>query len=275
MQAMKIVYHYVLPLLILAISVSYLQSNNQVPDENILGTDGISAVDDVKKESANRESILPPAERALTTIVQDQRDSRYSADEADLADMDGSEESIEANEAVGETQIEGFMAMYMEESEEAPENSEELFSEVETHEASDSNRSDIALNKLNVKPSSGQVINIEISGNQLTTSQSGITVREVYGTSPDVNGAVNSANTDSANIDTVNIDTGAQQNSDTSQNMDVANDETYQDVVDTMQQQDTVKLNCPKTLYMGGNAYAVSMLKKRGCPKPTNYQGAW
>lgn len=35
------------------------------------------------------------------------------------------------------------------------------------------------------------------------------------------------------------------------------------------------QIYCPKTLYMGGNSYAISMLKKSGCPKPDNYIGPW
>ena len=32
---------------------------------------------------------------------------------------------------------------------------------------------------------------------------------------------------------------------------------------------------CPSSVYMGGNGYAVAMLKRAGCPKPDNYQGDW
>ena len=32
---------------------------------------------------------------------------------------------------------------------------------------------------------------------------------------------------------------------------------------------------CPDSLYMGGTAYEVNMLKKAGCPKPSNYTGIW
>lgn len=35
------------------------------------------------------------------------------------------------------------------------------------------------------------------------------------------------------------------------------------------------RIQCPDSLYMGGNSYAVSMLKKAGCPKPENYEGPW
>ena len=254
MQSMKIVYHYVLPLLILALSVSYLQSNSRLPGENIIGADDVPVIDYMKKESADREVILATAQRASTTIVKDQRDSNYSVDEADLSDID----SEESNEAVSKAQVEGFMAIYTEDlagSGDAYENIEGSSTEVETHLASNSNRSDIALNKSYANPSSGQHMNIEISGNQITTTQSGVTINEVYGDSADVNDTTGS----------VNIDTGAQQNPDTPQNMNTANNEP----------QDTVELSCPDALYMGGSAYAVSMLKKRGCPRPANYQGPW
>jgi hypothetical protein len=35
------------------------------------------------------------------------------------------------------------------------------------------------------------------------------------------------------------------------------------------------QVHCPDSLYMGGNAYAINMLKKSGCQKPKNYNGAW
>ena len=38
---------------------------------------------------------------------------------------------------------------------------------------------------------------------------------------------------------------------------------------------DIQKQDCPDTLYMGGSAYSVNMLKRRGCPKLANYNGVW
>jgi len=35
------------------------------------------------------------------------------------------------------------------------------------------------------------------------------------------------------------------------------------------------KVECPDSLYMGGSAYEVNMLKRMGCPKPENYNGPW
>jgi hypothetical protein len=39
--------------------------------------------------------------------------------------------------------------------------------------------------------------------------------------------------------------------------------------------QSTEQFECPDSLYMGGNSYAVAILKRAGCPKPSNYDGAW
>ena len=45
----------------------------------------------------------------------------------------------------------------------------------------------------------------------------------------------------------------------------------------TQSQPSTQQTNfqCPDSVYMGGNGYAVAMLKRAGCSKPDNYQGDW
>gem|GEM_PF-5476905 len=98
-----------------------------------------------------------------------------------------------------------------------------------------------------------KVIAISIQGNQVTQTES----------SP-VNGISSSQ--------TYRVDTGSSQQTPTEsqQSMDTSNSPQTEtaNIDSNQQQQEAQQLECPKSLYMGGNAYARSMLIRRGCPIP-------
>ncbi len=241
MQSMKFVYYYVLPLLILALSVNYLQGSNNPSTETAITADNTAVTASMDNESADGLLLSRPAKQVP---ADDELAAFESVDEENLAhrNREASDEDENAR------RIEDFVAMYTDDLTGAA-GIEAFSSDVLVSEDSGTNDPDKLLDKINADHSSGQVLNIEISGNQISTTQSGVTINEVYG------------NESAAN--------------DATQHVEAQNDMPYQDVADSTEQQNTLDLSCPDTLYMGGNAYAASMLKKRGCPKPSNYQGPW
>ena len=252
MQSMKIVYYYVLPLLILALSVNYLQGSNNPSTETAIAADDTAVTASMDNEFADGELLSHPAEKLSADTEYDELAAFESVDEENLTHRNR-EESDDYENA---RRIEDFVAMYTDDLTGAA-GIDAFSSDVLASEDSGTNDPDKLLDKINADHSSGQVLNIEISGNQISTTQSGVTINEVYGNeSNEVYGGESAAN-------------------DATQHEEAVNDMPYQDVADLTEQQNTLDLSCPDTLYMGGNAYAASMLKKRGCPKPSNYQGPW
>lgn len=99
------------------------------------------------------------------------------------------------------------------------------------------------------------VIHIEISGNETVTTIGGV-VTQI-------------GNADYGSFDEP-IDTSVTLNDE--EGSSLVTDEII-NTADVDQAEN--KLPCPNSLYGGGNAYAINMLKKRGCPKPEFYSGPW
>jgi hypothetical protein len=113
-------------------------------------------------------------------------------------------------------------------------------------------------------------MHVEISGNETITTVGGVVTR-----------SVNTNYVAVAEQATANANAASNHSEPQAGNQLVAGNEMpADDVLDEVSysadgEQEKYTLPCPDSLYGGGNAYAISMLKKRGCPKPAFYHGVW
>jgi len=266
---MKSVYHYILPLLVLLLSAGYVLSRDD-STERAAQSDRLP-VGTATEQTANEwsEDSTPEVELAGFVSV-DREKAGDSEDESGLVDAGYHEESADA---MGETPPDhsdtelsdsGWQRAELQNSEWPSEEADAFVDIAQSAKSNDRYAAAISTASVNEQSLAGQVVNITINGNEIMTRQAGQTSHEVYG-NDDV------ADLNNSSVNTAAVNSGdVQQNNTHDTDQPVLNDTQDQASVDTTQQ-----LNCPNSLYMGGNAYAISMLKKQGCPKPANYTGEW
>lgn len=256
---MKSVYQYILPLLVLVISANYVLSSDD-STELAAQTDSLPVASATEQAAVEWPEDLKPEVELTDFESIDREAAGDSEDENGLVDADYHEESADA---IGKTQTDHYYTEPSDsdwQSSEWPSEETDAFVDAAQNvESNDRHAAAISTGKVNQQRSASQVVNITISGNEIITSQAGQTSHEVYG-NDDVTGLSNSS------VNTGNVT----QNNTHDTNQLVFNDNQDLAGVDTTQER-----NCPNSLYMGGSAYEVSMLKKQGCPKPANYTGDW